>query len=226
MLSSFVKEEKRMKIMIAVPCYEAAPVEFCQCLINLLNYEKKLGKNELDVIFMGSSLIYEVRNQLALKAIACGCDYVLWIDSDMLFEPDALEQLLDNDKEFVCGQFFSRRPPFEPCVFSEAEIRVVDDGNAVIPYNVRIEEFPSQLFEIAACGFAFTLTKTESLAAVMSEAGLPFQPCGGFGEDLSFCVRARDAGFKLFCDPACKIGHLGKMVVNEGSYHSYAMRGE
>lgn len=215
-----------MKVLIAVPCYEAAPVEFCQCLTNLILYEQRLGKNEIDVAWLGSSLVYEARNKLALQAVAKAADAVLWIDSDMMFDENALELLLEHGKDFVCGQYFVRRPPFSPCIFSEAEIRVVDDGAAVEPHHKIMYEHPDELFEIAACGFAFVLTSMELLTATISAVGLPFQPIGGFGEDMSFCIRARDAGFKLYCDPNCKIGHIGKMVVNENSFISYAKRGE
>ena len=120
-----------MKVLIAIPCYESAPVEFCQCLANLLLYEQRRGENELDVLYLGSSLIYDARNQLALQAIAKAADMVLWADSDMVFEEDALERLLAHGKDFVCGQYFVRRPPFSPTIFSEAEIRMVDGGKAV-----------------------------------------------------------------------------------------------
>lgn len=215
-----------MKILIAVPCYEAAPVEFCQCLTNLLMYEHRRGENEVDVLWMGSSLVYEARNKLALSAIAKGADAVLWVDSDMIFEENALELLTRHNKDFVCGQYFVRKPPFSPCIFSEAEIRLVDEGNAVEPYNKIMYEHPDELFEIAACGFAFVFTTAELIAKTYADNGLPFQPIGGFGEDMSFCIRARDSGYQLWCDPNCKIGHLGKMVVNENSYLSYANRGE
>ena len=42
-----------------------------------------------------------------------------------------------------------------------------------------------------------------------------FTPFNGFGEDLAFCLRARDLGYKIWCDPKIKCGHVGQLVVNE-----------
>ena len=48
---------------------------------------------------------------------------------------------------------------------------------------------------------------------VTGEFGLmPFMPTAGFGEDLSFCMRARKAGIKLWCDSRVKCGHIGTKI--------------
>ena len=44
---------------------------------------------------------------------------------------------------------------------------------------------------------------------------LPFFPTDGYGEDLTFCRKARAAGYKLYCDPTIKADHLGISSINE-----------
>ena len=34
-----------------------------------------------------------------------------------------------------------------------------------------------------------------------------------YGEDLSFCHRAREAGFKIMCDPEIQVGHLRSQII-------------
>ena len=36
-----------------------------------------------------------------------------------------------------------------------------------------------------------------------------FTPLPHFGEDLSFCIRARECGYEICCDPTIRIGHVG-----------------
>jgi GT2 family glycosyltransferase len=48
--------------------------------------------------------------------------------------------------------------------------------------------------------------------------GSPFYPLMGMGEDMTFCFRARQAGFKLYCDSRVKIGHIGQKIYDEDSY--------
>ena len=70
---------KNMKIFIAVPCMDQVPARFAQSLAML----KKVG--ECAVGFQIGSLIYTSRNDLASKAIEMDADFVLWLDSDMVF---------------------------------------------------------------------------------------------------------------------------------------------
>ena len=43
----------------------------------------------------------------------------------------------------------------------------------------------------------------------------------GFGEDLSFCWRARECGYKVLLDPTVKCGHVGHIVVTEQFFNAY-----
>ena len=49
---------------------------------------------------------------------------------------------------------------------------------------------------------------------------LPFFPEHGYGEDLTFCRKARAAGAKLYCDPRIKVGHVGMSVYSEDTWKS------
>ena len=117
-----------MKTLIAVPCMDYLEADFVESLLNL----RHVG--ECDTLLLKSSLVYDARNQAAQKAVAEGYDYVLWIDSDMTFEPDMMERMFESlgDKNFITGLCFSRRPPFKPCVFKKIE--VTHDGIAAMPH--------------------------------------------------------------------------------------------
>jgi hypothetical protein len=42
------------------------------------------------------------------------------------------------------------------------------------------------------------------------------------GEDMSFCVHAKEAGFRLFLDGRYKLGHFAeKKIVTERTYKDY-----
>ena len=44
-------------------------------------------------------------------------------------------------------------------------------------------------------------------------------PTAGFGEDLSFCMRARDAGVQIYCDSSIKLGHVGYKTYTEEEFN-------
>lgn len=75
-----------MKVFIAVPSLEYVPALFTQSLAMLRRADNT------QVGFEVGSLVYVARNNLAEAAIKCEADYVLWLDSDMVFTPDLLER--------------------------------------------------------------------------------------------------------------------------------------
>ena len=79
-----------------------------------------------------SSCIAQNRNDCVQDALYDDVDYILWVDSDMTFNPDDLKQLLADDKDIVTGLYFTRKQPVEPVIYS-----MVDDGE-YLRFNKRL----------------------------------------------------------------------------------------
>ena len=209
-----------MKTLIAVPCGDQLEANFVECLLRL----RPVG--EIEIKLLKGTLVYDARNQLTEYALKNGgYDFVLWLDSDMTFEPDLLERLMEDieGKQAVTGLCFGRRPPFKPCIYKS--IRVEKDGVGVMPYADTYYDYPrDQLFEVEGCGFACILTRMEMLDA-MSVYGIPFFPVAGLGEDLAFCWRARQLDIRLWCDSRLKIGHIMRLSVDE-NFRDNVFQGE
>jgi hypothetical protein len=153
-----------------------------------------------------------------------GFDRILWLDSDMDFEPDLMERLsadMDEGREYVTALFFKRKAPIKPCIYSElAYMRNPDNGN-LTPIAVCMEDYPQdEIFEIAASGMAATMMTVDLAKRVQEKFGQPFSPQLGFGEDLSFCGRAKQVGGRMWCDSRIKVGHVGRGVISESTYLS------
>lgn len=204
-----------MKILIAVPCMDQVPAPFCQSLAML----KKVGDCVL-AMQMGS-LIYTSRNNLASKAIQSEADYVFWLDSDMAFEPDTLIRMMDvlqkNDLDILTGLYFRRVKPYTPVLFDKLEKR---EGEENFDWSEFLD-IPDHLFEVGGCGFGCVMMKTDPFLDVQSKFGNMFGPIGNTGEDLAFCWRARQCGFKIWCDPTIICGHVGYMISDERFYESF-----
>lgn len=199
------------KVMIAIPCMDMVACGFAQSLATLT----KVG--ECSVSFVVGSLIYDSRNKLVEQALKLGADYVMWFDSDMIFQSDTLIKLmndLDDGKDFVSGLYFRRTNPFTPVLFKKLEV----DENGE-PTHEGYDDYPDEIFEIAGCGFGCVLMKTDMLIDMANEYGAVwFAPIGNIGEDCAFCIRARNMGYKLYCDPNVKLGHMGHNCITEGFY--------
>lgn len=195
-----------MKTMIAVPCMDMMPVPFVESLLYL-------NKGDEDrCVFSSSSLIYDSRNQLLEKAINYGFDRILWLDSDMVFPSRTMELLhrdLDAGCEIVSALYFKRRAPFSPVVYRKCFL--AEDNGAKIPTAECYEDYPQgSLFEVEAFGFGCVMMTVEAGIKICNQLGpFPFMPASGFGEDMSFCMRARHVGIKLWCDSRLSLGHVG-----------------
>lgn len=203
-----------MKVLIAVPCMDQVPAQFAQCLATLGKVDKTI------VAFQIGSLVYTSRNDLAQIAIKQGCDYIFWLDSDMMFPPDALVRMFKSLEhgDIVSGLYFRRVAPFTPVIYDKLDI---DDTGC---HYTEPKEIPDGIFEVAGCGFGCVLMPTDIMLDVIEKYGSPFTPINGIGEDLSFCWRARQLGFKIVCDPDIPLGHVGHHVITRELYEAVKQR--
>lgn len=207
-----------MKTLIAIPCMDQVPALFAQSLTSM----KKVG--DCQVAFQMGSLVYTSRNELAKFAIKNEVDYVLWLDSDMVFNPDLMERMIntmqEHDIEMLTGLYFRRTMPYSPVLFDE--LKPKNPGWRFTDF----EKIPEKgLFEVGGCGFGCVCMNTEVLISVQAKHGYLFHPMNNGGEDISFCWRARDCGYKIMCDPELVCGHVGYSVINDAFWRAYQKDG-
>lgn len=201
------------RVLIAVPCHDMIHADFARCLLEL---DKPSGTG---FAMITNTQIHNARNTIAKGAVDAGFDYVLWLDSDMVFDRDILKKLLNDadGRDYVTGLCFKRIENSLPCIYSDLRWSV--DGGEVKTSADVLTDYPRDaLFEVAGSGFACVMTSTVLLANMIDRFGAPFFPLMGMGEDMTFCFRARQAGFKLYCDSRVKIGHIGQKIYDEDSY--------
>lgn len=202
-----------MKIMIAVPCMDQVPTPFVQSLALLEKVE------ECSLVMKSGSLIYTSRNDIATYAIETEADYVFWLDSDMVFKPDTLKRMLktvrENDIDILTGLYFRRVPPYSPVLFDK-----LDMEGEKCDWS-EFEEIPDHLFEVGGCGFGCVLMKTDVFFDVQSKHGNMFAPIANNGEDVAFCWRARDCGYKIICDPSVICGHVAYSIVSDHFFKAF-----
>lgn len=191
-----------MKLLIGVPTLDYVNVEFMNCLTRLLMKLKDDGI-QFDLDIESGTLVYCARDRIAHKAINEKYTHVLWLDSDMIFNEDILDDLMFCGEQFVTGIYHARRKGYASTIFKSIEINSIE----------RFEEYPKEPFRIAGCGFGCVLTSVELLSAVCLHFGTCFTPLPSLGEDIAFCKRATDLGYKLWCEPTVVCGHIGHIAI-------------
>ena len=203
-----------MRTLIAIPCMDMVHTDFMRSAVGMRH------RGETQFTFSQASLVYDGRNLLANTAIDGDFDRVLWLDSDMIFEPDLEERLhkdLDRGLDLVSALYFTRKPPLRPVIYSDIALDIVDGQQ-----NPRADsylDYPTgSVFPIAGCGFGAVMMTTQLLREVRDRYRLPFFPINGFGEDFAFCLRVRELGHTIWCDSSIKLGHAGTAVIDEEHY--------
>ena len=195
--------KKPFRLLIGVPCHDYVHADFVKSLEGLTQHLSREGVNYQLEIHVGT-LVYFARNRLACMAINEGFTHLLFLDSDMVFDPDIVETLTFSGHDFVCGAFQSRRPPYGSCIFTNLN-----------PVE-RVENYGVEPFRVAGCGMACTLISAEVLKMVQTHYGNCFTPTPEFGEDLAFCDRAVKMGAEIWCEPTARVGHIANKAIYPG----------
>ena len=200
-----------MKLLIGVPTLDYVNSEFMRCLTALIMKLKDDGVN-FDLEIQSGTLVYFARDRIARKAINEEYTHVLWLDSDMVFTPEILDDLMFCGKDFVTGIYHARRKGYASCIFKTVKPNLLIE---------RFEEYPKEPFVIEGCGFGCCLTSTKILRDVCVKHGTMFTPLKDYGEDIAFEKRARDLGYTLWCDPSVVCGHIGHITIYPDDYEAW-----
>lgn len=180
-------------------------------VFNLLNSGNTPSLVDTTISITANAMVHSARNQMAKEMLATSMSHILFLDDDMTLPPDALEMMIQDDKDIVGALAFTRRPPIQPTCYKS----VTKDGVGV--YR-NIHNYPKNtVFEVDATGGACLLVKREVFEK-MSEPWFEFTK--KVGEDIRFCEKARELGFKVFVDTRIKAGHFGEIEIDETIYET------
>jgi hypothetical protein len=154
-------------------------------------------------------------------------DWIIFIDDDMTWQPDAIAKLVatqrEHDLDMVGGLCFQRGDPYQPTLYMRES---PTEGNYIF-----LEEWEQDsVVEVDATGMAFVLITKRLLQRIAGEfpdrevraKGRPPSYFRwdekGFGEDMTFCQDAKKAGARIFVDTSIKIGHIGEITITEETF--------
>ncbi len=144
------------------------------------------------------------RDDIVEDAVGAGTDYLMMIDADMSFPPDAILRLLAHGKDVVGGFYLTKQlPPVNTVKMPP----VTYDGDGV-PVFAGEKDWtpPPEPFRCAALGTGFMLVNMRALESVPR----PLFPCvRPVGEDVAFCLQAAAEGLEVWCDPTFALKHIG-----------------
>jgi len=217
------KPTKRPSIHIAMPCYDMVKIP---TMISIAKLVKELTQAGLkfEINTMKSPYIAYARNILMSRFLQREEDHLLFIDSDLEFDPECVLKMLIAQKDIICTPY-----------------RVKTNDPAAIKYTVSIKDpknvkiLAGGLVEIQGGPAGMMLIKRtvfEKMIKDYPEREIKIHPnedtfpkdmqiynfwdCNfkdGIwkGEDIYFCDLAQQSGFKVYAN-------LDSTLIHHGSY--------
>jgi glycosyltransferase involved in cell wall biosynthesis len=195
------KHKMNKKILIAIPTNKYIEVETFKSIWDL---EIPTGY-EVEFQYFFGYQVDQIRNLIGEWAKRY--DYLLSIDSDIIIPKDALKKMIAADKDIVTGMYIQRIPDTHTL-----EIYMVDPTGGIINIPHNLIKIHNGLVEIAACGFGCCLVKSDVFRK-MEYPHFYYQSAinhkDTVSEDIYFCKKARDNGFKVWVDTTITCDHKG-----------------
>ena len=221
------KKQKEIEpsVFIAMPCYDSVKINTMLSIFQLIQH---LGtsKVEVGINTMKSPLIHQARNYLTSVFLTTEYTHMLFIDSDVEFQPEAGLRMLVADKDIITTPYRAKNPNLNTHTytvkFSDPKVVPILPGGLV-----EIEAGPTGLMLIHRRVFEKIIKNRPDLKIKNSanEAlketdkshsyyynffDFAFEDGYTWGEDVSFCKLARKEGFKLYANTESLTAHRGE----------------
>lgn len=171
--------------------------------------------------------IASARNVVCSRFLDQNADWLLMLDTDMVFSPDLLDRMLevaDPDEVPILGALCfagGKGAQIHPTMYMFGK----DDEGGLI--SMRCESYPeNELMQVNGTGGACLLVHRKVLAAMKER----YETTGAaffaetyamgqdFGEDITFCVRAQSLGFPIHVHTGIEVGHRKLHVLDSTVY--------
>jgi hypothetical protein len=193
-----------LKISIAIVTRGEVLIETMGCLIHSI---EKIAPHRIALNLQKGTYIHDLRNRAFQEAVDSKADYLMFIDTDVCFGPEAIIQLVKRNKDIIGASYNLKSLPLISVVKPLGpDGKQSKDPNACIPGD--------EMSEVFAVATGFMLIKMQKVRKMKYPFNFGINPDGTMiGEDVNFCKRCKEElGLKIWCDPTIKVGHIGEYL--------------
>ena len=162
------------------------------------------------------------RNRLVREFLSTGVEWLLVVDSDMVWQPEDWRILRDSadeaERPWVSGTYFVDNEVIRPCCMNYHE-----DGSATIPI---LSDESTELVQVSAACVGFGLIHRDVFYKTGDfendhewfEHGWRSPQGGTLSEDYAFCSRAGEAGIPIYINTKVRVGHVKRKILTWDDY--------
>jgi len=214
-------ERMNKKLLVGIPHYSQVDSQFVTSLSTACIHMAENGY-QVNTFYRRGALLSSQRNYIIQQAKEQQCDYLMFIDADIVSPENGIMKLIALDKPVAGGIYYARSDTqYRPLVFSED----LSDNMAHNAFaGIKSHDIPDHPFQVAGLATGYMLLRKDLISQVLSlsmveQYGYPFNHWTmpnheQLGEDLSFCHRCNLAGIEIWADPTIELGHVGSHIVS------------
>lgn len=196
-------DSKQIKLSILVPTRDTVHSQFSYCLAQLFKTTSELSI-ETFLFYDSSTILLNQRERLLEQAKKVNSDYILWIDSDMMFPSTTAVRLLEHNKDIVACNYTKRTKPLKTVAYTD-----LNDWNSWVPMEPQDE-----LVKVQGVGMGCMLMKLDIFEKIQKpyfEFRYKEDTQDYFGEDFILLGKLREQGYDVYIDTvlSMEIKHLG-----------------
>lgn len=199
-----------MNLFVAIPAYDGTVcVETVRALLNEQGVALSAGIDFRVAFISGCSLITMARNQAVTEFLASDADKLVFIDSDVSWEPGELIKLAAHPVDFVGGAYrLKQEAEAYPVGFIEGELWAKDGLLEVDTLPGGFLCLSRKVFDDLKAAFPRPYSHYAYEGNAYFHA--PYQHGQLYGEDSAFCHDWRAIGGQVWLDPELSLTHHDK----------------
>lgn len=194
---------KKSKLAVLVPCRDMLHSAFSKCLIELVKLNT-MNNIDTHVVYDASTVLLTQRERLAMEAQNIGAEYMLWLDSDMVFPATTAMRLMAHNEDVVAANYIRRQLPAKGVAYEK-----IGSWEDPLPFEIQ-----NNLVPVEGIGMGCMLMKT----SILQEIEQPWfefkwtpESNDHLGEDMIFCQKMAVNGHTVKVDTvlSMELRHLG-----------------
>lgn len=194
---------KKGKLAVCIPTRDTLHSAHAMSLVELVKFNTM---NNIDThVFMdASTILLTQRERLATMAVDLGAEYILWVDSDMVFPATTAVRLMAHNEDIVAANYIRRQLPAKGVAYEN-----IGDWDNPLDFDVY-----DGLVPVEGVGMGCMLMKTE-IFTELPKPWFDFQwsPTSNdfMGEDMVLCQKIAATGRTVKIDTVLsqELRHLG-----------------
>lgn len=213
------ENQRQIQVLAVIPSL-SKPTE--ETSASLISYYRNC-KYPVQIRYIFDTYLHTARNIAVTMAIETKATHLMFIDSDMAFPNYGVDRLVERGEYIIGGLYFGRMKPLpvalerhpDNTLKSMRKIPTWDEPFEADAVGTGFMLIDMKVFQKMEPPF-FTYTKPENFGYKASVF-----PRDDVGEDVYFCLKARQNGFRIMVDPTIPLGHVGKRIYTKKDWEIY-----